>query len=99
MDVRHNGDISFEEDVTVTRNTFTIAVTAAPLLALPAWASAQGAKKMPKQTATITMEKGGTIKIEDAPKTVENFVTLAKKGFSGGVALTGEAGDRAEAVR
>ncbi|MBI4241265.1 MAG: peptidylprolyl isomerase [Candidatus Rokubacteria bacterium] len=44
---------------------------------------------MPKQTATITMEKGGTIKIEffpeDAPKTVENFVTLAKKGFYDGL--------------
>jgi peptidyl-prolyl cis-trans isomerase B (cyclophilin B) len=38
-----------------------------------------------KQTATITLENGQTITIEffpeDAPKTVENFVTLAKKGF------------------
>ena len=44
---------------------------------------------MPKQTATITLEKGGTITIEffpeDAPKTVENFVTLAKKGFYDGL--------------
>jgi peptidyl-prolyl cis-trans isomerase B (cyclophilin B) len=42
-----------------------------------------------KQSAVITMEKGGDIVIEfypeDAPKTVENFVTLAKKGFYNGV--------------
>jgi len=42
-----------------------------------------------KQVAEITMEKGGVIKIElfpdDAPKTVENFVTLAKKGFYDGL--------------
>ena len=38
-----------------------------------------------KQTAVIELEKGGEIRMEfypaDAPKTVENFVTLAKKGF------------------
>jgi len=48
----------------------------------------KGDKKV-KQTAVITMEKGGEINIEffpeDAPKTVENFVTLAKKGFYDGV--------------
>ena len=48
----------------------------------------QGAKTV-KQTATITMDKGGEIKIEffpeDAPKTVENFVTLTKKGFYDGL--------------
>jgi peptidylprolyl isomerase/peptidyl-prolyl cis-trans isomerase B (cyclophilin B) len=42
-----------------------------------------------KQTAVITLEKGGEIRIEfypeDAPKTVENFVTLAKKGFYDGL--------------
>ena len=42
-----------------------------------------------KQTAVITMEKGGEITIDfypaDAPKTVENFVTLAKKGFYDGL--------------
>ena len=42
-----------------------------------------------KQTAVITLEKGGEINIEffpeDAPKTVENFVTLAKKGFYDGL--------------
>jgi peptidyl-prolyl cis-trans isomerase B (cyclophilin B) len=48
----------------------------------------KGGKKV-KQTAVITMEKGGEIALEffpeDAPKTVENFVTLAKKGFYDGV--------------
>jgi peptidyl-prolyl cis-trans isomerase B (cyclophilin B) len=42
-----------------------------------------------KQTAVITLEKGGEIRMEffpqDAPKTVENFVTLAKKGFYDGL--------------
>jgi peptidylprolyl isomerase/peptidyl-prolyl cis-trans isomerase B (cyclophilin B) len=42
-----------------------------------------------KQTALIALEKGGEIRIEffpvDAPKTVENFVTLAKKGFYDGL--------------
>jgi peptidyl-prolyl cis-trans isomerase B (cyclophilin B) len=41
------------------------------------------------QMAEIAMEKGGVIKIEffadDAPKTVENFITLAKKGFYNGL--------------
>ena len=44
-----------------------------------------------KQSAIITMDKGGEIKIDfypaDAPKTVENFVTLAKKGFYDGLAF------------
>ena len=38
-----------------------------------------------KETAVISMEKGGEITIElfpgEAPKTVANFVALAKKGF------------------
>jgi peptidyl-prolyl cis-trans isomerase B (cyclophilin B) len=42
-----------------------------------------------KQTAVITLEKGGEITIEffpaDAPKTVENFVTLAKRNFYDGL--------------
>jgi peptidyl-prolyl cis-trans isomerase B (cyclophilin B) len=42
-----------------------------------------------KQIAVITLEKGGEIRLEfypeDAPKTVENFVTLAKKGFYDGL--------------
>jgi peptidylprolyl isomerase/peptidyl-prolyl cis-trans isomerase B (cyclophilin B) len=41
------------------------------------------------QTAVIALEKGGELRIEfypdDAPKTVENFVTLAKKGFYDGL--------------
>jgi len=41
------------------------------------------------QTGRITLENGNQIDIafypEDAPKTVENFVTLAKKGFYNGL--------------
>jgi peptidyl-prolyl cis-trans isomerase B (cyclophilin B) len=41
------------------------------------------------QTGVIALEKGGEIRLEffpeDAPKTVENFVTLAKKGFYNGL--------------
>ncbi len=44
-----------------------------------------------KQTAVITLDNGNEIRIEffpaDAPKTVENFVTLAKKGFYNGLAF------------
>lgn len=44
-----------------------------------------------KQTGVITLENGGEIRIEffpaDAPKTVENFVTLAKQGFYDGLAF------------
>ena len=42
-----------------------------------------------KPAAAITMEKGGEFRInlsqENAPKTVENFVTLARKGFYDGL--------------
>jgi cyclophilin family peptidyl-prolyl cis-trans isomerase len=42
-----------------------------------------------KPAAIVTMEKGGEFRIdfyqEDAPKTVENFVTLARKGFYDGL--------------
>ena len=42
-----------------------------------------------KPAAVVTMEKGGEFRIdffpEDAPKTVENFVTLASKGFYNGL--------------
>jgi peptidylprolyl isomerase/peptidyl-prolyl cis-trans isomerase B (cyclophilin B) len=42
-----------------------------------------------KQTAVIALDKGGEIHIDfypdDAPKTVENFVTLAKRGFYNGL--------------
>jgi peptidylprolyl isomerase/peptidyl-prolyl cis-trans isomerase B (cyclophilin B) len=44
-----------------------------------------------KQTAIITLESGGEIHIEffpgDAPKTVENFVTLARKGYYDGLSF------------
>ncbi|HEU5319565.1 MAG TPA: peptidylprolyl isomerase [Methylomirabilota bacterium] len=42
-----------------------------------------------KQTAVITLDKGGEIRLEffpaDAPRTVENFVGLARKGFYDGL--------------
>jgi len=42
-----------------------------------------------KHTGLITLENGNEIRLElfpqDAPKTVENFVTLAKKGFYNGL--------------
>jgi peptidylprolyl isomerase/peptidyl-prolyl cis-trans isomerase B (cyclophilin B) len=45
------------------------------------------ASKLPK--AVITMENGAKISLKlypaDAPKTVENFITLAKKGFYNGL--------------
>ena len=44
-----------------------------------------------KQTAVITLGNGKQVRIEffpeDAPKTVENFVTLAKKGFYNGLSF------------
>jgi len=53
------------------------------LLAAAAWA--QGAKT---PRAVITLEKGGTIELEffpqDAPRHVENFLALARKGFYDG---------------
>jgi peptidyl-prolyl cis-trans isomerase B (cyclophilin B) len=57
-----------------------LALTAGP-------AGAQGKPMHPM--AVIAMEKGGEIQIElfpeDAPKTVESFVTLSKKGFYNGL--------------
>lgn len=42
-----------------------------------------------KQTAVIALDRGGEIRLElfpaDAPKTVDNFVTLARKGFYNGL--------------
>jgi len=59
-------------------------------LAFPAAEAQQGGKRV-TQSAIITMEKGGEIKMDfypaDAPKTVENFVALAKKGFYDGLAF------------
>jgi cyclophilin family peptidyl-prolyl cis-trans isomerase len=66
----------------------TLAVAQAPGPSSPPGGAQKGSKRM-KQMATITMEKGGEIKIdfypEDAPKTVENFIKLAKKGFYDGL--------------
>ena len=76
--------------------TCMIALLAGPMyppsgfvsLALAQQPTPQGGKTV-TQTAVITMDKGGEIAIEffpaDAPKTVENFVTLAKKGFYDGL--------------
>ena len=69
-----------------------LAVALAFLIGHPAGAAEEkkGPRKV-KQTAVITMDKGGEITIEffpaDAPKTVENFVTLTKKGFYDGLAF------------
>ena len=42
-----------------------------------------------KQTGVITLDDGSEIRLDfypaDAPKTVENFVTLARKGFYNGL--------------
>ena len=56
--------------------------------ALAAWAvSAEGQRMHP--TAVIVLEKGGEIQVElfpdDAPKTVESFIALSKKGFYDGL--------------
>ncbi len=79
------------------RTRLILVAALAVALGTPAGARAQAPKpeesqKGPArvtQTAEIAMEKGGIIKIEffpdDAPKTVENFVTLAKKGFYNGL--------------
>jgi peptidyl-prolyl cis-trans isomerase B (cyclophilin B) len=72
-----------------------VAFGASPAVTTAAWAQAPKPAEPQKgparvtQMAEIAMEKGGIIKIEffadDAPKTVENFVTLAKKGFYNGL--------------
>jgi peptidyl-prolyl cis-trans isomerase B (cyclophilin B) len=49
----------------------------------------EGGTKRMKQSAVITLDKGGEFVIEffpqEAPRTVENFVGLARKGFYDGV--------------
>jgi peptidylprolyl isomerase/peptidyl-prolyl cis-trans isomerase B (cyclophilin B) len=72
---------------------FLAALAAALILTTAAGAAAPSrAKKASKgkgPMAIITMEKGGQIEIElypdSAPKTVENFTTLAGKGFYNGL--------------
>src|SRR6266513_2687523 len=65
------------------------ALVVAGLIALGAVAVGAQSKSARTPTAVISMEKGGEIVLElfpqDAPKTVENFVTLAKKGFYNGL--------------
>src|SRR5438093_12273413 len=52
----------------------------------PAWAQDEPAAKTPR--AVITLAKGGEIVLEffpqDAPRHVQNFLALAKKGFYDG---------------
>jgi len=79
----------------VLLTAFAVALGGSPAVPMTAWAQApkpaepqKGSARVPPM-AEIEMEKGGVIKIEffpdDAPKTVENFVTLAKKGFYNGL--------------
>lgn len=61
-------------------------VVAPVVMAPPPALRAQPQKPAPpKRVAVVTMEKGGEIVLEffpaDAPKHVENFITLAGKGF------------------
>src|SRR5437899_4322120 len=64
------------------------ALVVAGLIALGAVAVGAQSKSARTPTAVITLEKGGEIVLEffpkDAPKHVENFLTLAKKGFYDG---------------
>ena len=57
--------------------------------ALSAGSSAGAQEKRMHPFAVIVMEKGGEIRIElypeDAPKTVESFIALSKKGFYNGL--------------
>jgi peptidyl-prolyl cis-trans isomerase B (cyclophilin B) len=75
------------------RRLLVLAVAA--LLVAPAWAQDKSAPTAGADTAAtkaskavITMEKAGEITLEffpkDAPKHVENFLSLAKKGFYDG---------------
>jgi len=65
------------------------ALVVAGLIALGAVAVGAQSKSARTPTAVISMEKGGEIVLEffpqDAPKHVENFLTLAKKGFYDGL--------------
>ena len=74
--------------VTGAISLLTVVAAVGPAGAQQPTPPSQGAKKV-KESAVITMEKGGEIKFdffpEDAPKTVENFVTLARKGFYDGL--------------
>jgi peptidyl-prolyl cis-trans isomerase B (cyclophilin B) len=64
------------------------ALLVAGIIALGAVAVGAQGKSARTPTAVISMEKGGEIVLaffpQDAPKHVENFLTLAKKGFYDG---------------
>src|SRR2546429_254843 len=70
----------------------TLLIVVAPLVAgaIAVVAGAAGAQGKPARTSTavVSMDKGGEIVLElfpqDAPRHVENFLTLAKKGFYDG---------------
>jgi peptidyl-prolyl cis-trans isomerase B (cyclophilin B) len=69
----------------------TLSALVLVLAGLPAVAPAQDARPAapaPRTVAVMTMAKGGEVTIEffpaDAPKTVENFITLARTGFYDG---------------
>ena len=76
--------LAFAAALVLAAGTSALAQTAAPAKPAPA-----PAKPQPKaQQAVITLERGGQITLEffpaDAPKHVENFVKLARKGFYDG---------------
>jgi len=59
------------------------------MLVVLAWLASAAAAEAPRAPrAVLVMERGGEITIElfpaDAPRTVENFVTLARRGFYDG---------------
>ena len=70
----------------------TLLIVVAPLVAgaIAVVAGAAGAQGKPARTSTavVSMDKGGEIVLElfpqDSPRHVENFLTLAKKGFYDG---------------
>jgi len=76
--------LAFAAALVLAAGTSALAQTAAPAKPAP-----PAAKPQPKtQQAVITLERGGQITLEffpaDAPKHVENFVKLARKGFYDG---------------
>lgn len=80
--------LAFAAALVVASGTSAFAQTAPPAAA-PAQPVPPAAKPQPKtQQAVITLERGGQITLEffpaDAPKHVENFVNLARKGFYDG---------------
>ena len=77
--------LAFAAVLVLAAGTSALAQTAPPAPA-PAKPAPPAAKPQPKtQQAVITLERGGQITLEffpaDAPKHVENFVKLARKGF------------------